>query len=233
MGREGRAGADPIRDDRELVRRLLAGEEKAFEQFYSGNFDSLYRFALSRLDRDEDLAQEIVQGALVKAMEKLDTFRGEAALFTWLCTFCRYEISAHFRRLKREMPDSERIDEDRFSRGLADDAPEIRAVLDALAAGRLGPEDELRDKEVARLVHLTLDHLPPRYGEALEWKYFEGLPVVEIADRLELSPKAAESVLTRARGAFRQGFAALTSSLGEGFLGLRPAEAASGGPEDV
>ena len=55
----------------------------------------------------------------------------------------------------------------------------------------------------------TLDHLPPRYGHALEWKYIEGLSVDEVARRLGLGYKAAESLLTRARQAFREGFASM------------------------
>ena len=47
------------------------------------------------------------------------------------------------------------------------------------------------------------------YGDALEWKYLEGLAVREIADRLGLTAKAAESLLARAREAFRDGFSAL------------------------
>jgi RNA polymerase sigma-70 factor (ECF subfamily) len=212
MARGRRRGADQIEEDRALVRRLLAGDEDAFTQFFEDSFQGLYRFALRRLDYDEELAQEMAQGALVKAIDKLDSYRGDAALFTWLCSFCRFEISAHFRKGGRDAEEVELVEE----------VPEVRAALDALAAGELGPEDELRRKELVRLVHLALDHLPPKYGRALEWKYLEGLSVIEIAERLGLTPKAAESVLTRARTAFRGGFEALTKGLGgEGFRGLR------------
>jgi RNA polymerase sigma-70 factor (ECF subfamily) len=62
---------------------------------------------------------------------------------------------------------------------------------------------------------VTLDCLPPWYGDALEWKYIHGLSVKEIAERLNLGSKAAESLLTRARKAFREGFAALTGNRGD------------------
>ena len=55
-------------------------------------------------------------------------------------------------------------------------------------------------------MQLTLDHLPGRYGDVLEWKYMQELSVDEIADRLGVGYKAAESLLTRARAAFRDGF---------------------------
>ena len=59
------------------------------------------------------------------------------------------------------------------------------------------------------MVQLTLDSLPNPYGDMLEWKYLQGHSVKEIAARLQISPKATESLLTRARRAFREGFSAL------------------------
>ncbi len=204
-------GIDQIREDRTFVRRLLDGDEAAYERLFEDYFGGLYRFALTRLDFDEALAQEVVQATMLKAIDKLDTYRGEAALFSWLCSVCRREITAYFRRQRRSPVEVE----------LIENTPEIRAVLDALAAGTAGPEDALRQKEVTRLVHLTLDHLPPRYGRALEWKYFDGLSVKEIAERLGVTPKAAESVMSRARESFRTGFGALNRGLGSDYLGLR------------
>lgn len=188
--------------DRILTRRLLAGEEAAFEEFFQDYFPRIFRFALARLGHDEAEAEEVAQATLCQVVRKLDTYRGEAALFTWLCTFCRHEISAHLRRKQRE-PQRVRLIEDN---------PEVRAALESLLADEfVPPEEALRRKELARLVQVALDHLPPRYGDALEWKYIHGLTVKEIASILEVGPKAAESLLTRARQAFRDGFTTLAS----------------------
>jgi RNA polymerase sigma-70 factor (ECF subfamily) len=62
------------------------------------------------------------------------------------------------------------------------------------------------------LVQVVLDYLPRRYGDVLEWKYIQGLSVKEIAARLDVAPKAAESMLNRARIAFRDGFASIASA---------------------
>ena len=186
--------------DRRLVRRLLSGDERAFDEFFEGHFPGLYRFALTRLSHDEDAAEEVAQATVCKAITKLATYRGEAALFTWLCTFCRHEISSYFRRNKLM---TRRVD-------LIEDTPEVRSALESLGEMFEGPEKALDRAEIGRLVQVALDQLPSHYGSALEWKYLEGLPVKEIASRLKLSPKAAESLLTRAREAFREGFSSLT-----------------------
>jgi len=195
MPREATAPHDQIAEDRHLAHRLLEGDEAAFERFAADYLDRVYRFALRRLDHDELLTQEIAQSTIVKAIEKLDTYRGEAALFSWICSICRSEISGHFKRLRRE-PLIEAVDE----------RPDLKAVVESLADESAGPADELDRQESTRLVHQALDGLPARYGRALQWKYLEGLSVKEIADRLEVGPKAAESILTRARDAFRNAF---------------------------
>ena len=183
-------------DERELVRRMLDGEEPAFTEFFSPYFPRGFRFALPRLRRDEDAAKDVVQATLIKAMRGLDGWRGEAALFTWLCQICRREIADHVRSARRR---SDRV-------VLIEDSEEVRAALEAIEAP--SGDDPLRrctGDEVGRLVHAVLDRLPGRYGEALEWKYVEGRSVEEIGDRLGIGHTAAQSLLARARVAFRDG----------------------------
>src|SRR5262245_50129395 len=188
-------------NDRDLVKRMLAGDEDAFGQFFEGYFPRLYRFALPRLGQDPDATEEVVQMTLTRAVSSMKGYRGEAALFTWLCTICRREIAGRAGRRKGRFEMVE----------LIEDSPEVRAALDSLAAAQgQDPESVTARGEIARLVQVTLDALPRAYGDALEWKYLEGLSVSEIALRLNLGLKAAESLLTRARQAFRDGFASLT-----------------------
>lgn len=194
MGTTGAGGA--VTDERELVRRMLDGEEPAFTEFFSTYFPRVFRFALPRLRRDEDAAKDVVQATLIKAMRGLDGWRGEAALFTWLCQICRREIADHVRSARRR---SDRV-------VLIEDSEEVQAALEAIEAP--SGDDPLRrctGDEVGRLVHAVLDRLPGRYGEALEWKYVEGRSVEEIGDRLGIGHTAAQSLLARARVAFRDG----------------------------
>jgi RNA polymerase sigma-70 factor (ECF subfamily) len=185
--------------DRFLVARMLRGDDSAFSQFFEANFAPLFRFALPRVGGDGGAAEEVVQSTLCRAVKKLATYRGEAALLTWLCTICRREIATYFEQRSKVPP---MVD-------FADDLPEIRSALESLASSAdARPEEVLRRKETSRLVQLVLDRLPDHYGDALEWKYIEGLSVIEIAGRLGVAPKAAESLLTRARNAFRDAFTA-------------------------
>ncbi len=189
-----------MNDDQQLVSRMLAGEEPAFSDFFEVYFNRVYRFALPRVRQDEDLAKDVVQATLIKAVRKLNSYRGEAALFTWLCQICRREIADQLRSQRRHAGKVL----------LIEDSEEVRAALESIEAP--AADDPLRGCSAAerkRLVHAVLDRLPNRYGEALEWKYVEGQSVEEIGRRLGIGPTAAQSLLARARVAFRDGIEAV------------------------
>ena len=180
-----------------LARRVIAGDEAAFDEFFSRYFPRLYRFALPRLGGNEDAAEEVVQRVLIRAIDGLRSYKGEAALLTWLCTLCRHEIS----RLREREGRLREV-------SLFDDSPEMQAAVEALAGPDADdPERALHRREISRLVQHILDYLPGQYGDVLEWKYIQDLSVEEIADRLGVGYKAAESMLSRARAAFRDGYA--------------------------
>jgi RNA polymerase sigma-70 factor (ECF subfamily) len=186
--------------ERELVRRMLGGDEGAFDEFFADYFPRLFRFAVLRL-RDPDAAEDIVQISLIAAVRHLRSWRGEASLFTWLCTICRREIAAWQKRTSR-----------RVTVSIAHDDPNLRAALDSIGAAAEAADAGLARADTGRIVQLALDHLPPRYSRALEWKYLEELSVDDIAGRLQCTPKAAESLLTRARDAFRDAFTAVQAA---------------------
>jgi RNA polymerase sigma-70 factor (ECF subfamily) len=189
--------------ERELVQRMLGGDEAAFDEFFADYFPRLFRFAVLRL-RDPDAAEDLVQNSLIAAVRNIGSWRGEATLFTWLCTICRREIAAWEKRTAR-----------RVVVPIAEDDPGLRAALESIGAAAEAPDAGLARADTGRLVQLALDHLPPRYSRALEWKYLEDLSVDDIAGRLQCTPKAAESLLTRARDAFRDAFAAVEAAAPE------------------
>lgn len=180
--------------DRRLWSRMAAGDAEAFELFFAGHFQRLYRFALAQVGGDEDLAAELAQVSICVALERLGSYRGESLLRFWLQGICRFEISAYFRRKQRRPQGLELSEETLDAAGLAD---------------RSSPENLALQGEEAAQVHRVLDSLPSRYGEVLELKYGERLSMQEIAARCGDSVKAVESLLSRARRAFKETFAAL------------------------
>jgi len=178
-----------------LIASMLKGDEVAFRQFFEGYFPRLYRFAMPRVAGDADAAKEVVQATMIKAMRNLANYRGEAALFSWLCQICRRQIVDHLRATRRHG--------DRLV--LVEDSDEMQAVLESIAAPESAePAHGYNADETRRLVQSVLDRLPGRYGDVLEWKYVEGRSVEEIAATLGVGQIAAQSLLARARTAFRE-----------------------------
>ena len=83
--------------------------------------------------------------------------------------------------------------------------PEIEGILDVLDTQPL-PEEMLQCRELCDIVGAAMSSLQPIYRSVLELKYVTGLKVNEIAEQLTRSPKAVESLLARAREAFRKTF---------------------------
>ena len=186
--------------DRLIARRLLQGDEGAFSEVFDDLFPRLYRYALPRVDGNTEEARDVVQQTFCKAFERLESYRGEASLFGWMCQICRNALIDRARRRGC-----------RAEVSLSDDADDaIRALLDVLEAPQADePEQAVSRLNLLQLIQTTLDCLPAHYGNVLEWKYVEGLPVKDIAARLAIGPKAAESMLTRARNAFKDAILAL------------------------
>ena len=177
--------------DRALVTRMRAGEQRAFDEFYQAHADRLAAFAARRSGLDSASVEDIVQNTLVKAIRNLSGFRGEAALFTWLANICRNELAdAHRKGLRRPQHES-------LEGTVATEVAELRIPPE------LEPSAELEALEQRRAIVQILDTLPSTYALALEAKYGDGLTVNELACLLDLTPVAAQSLLARAKGAFR------------------------------
>lgn len=180
--------------DKKLAKRVLAGDRQAFDELCTEYMPKLYRFASMKL-RDDALVEEALQLTLSAAARYMHSYRGEASLYTWLTTICRREMAKLLQR------------EDRYHEPLQSwqDDQLLRSVIESFEA----PDSEQPDQLVYRqeligLIQAVLDRLPGQQGDALEMKYVEGLGSKEIARRLDMSDKAVQSLLARARGAFRE-----------------------------
>lgn len=180
--------------DRRLVRRILSGDEDALRSFMGEYFPRLYRYARHRLRNEADV-DDVVQICLTQAARRLETYRGEATLLTWLVQICRHEIS-------RQLQQNDR-DRDMMAPFLNDEL--LRATVESVETPPGdSPESATRRRELISLVQFTLDQLPEHYARALELKYIQGFNSAEIAGELRISDEATQSLLARARRAFRE-----------------------------
>jgi RNA polymerase sigma-70 factor (ECF subfamily) len=181
-------------DDLSLVSRMQNGDQRAFTEFFEGHVQRLAAFAARRTGIDAAGIDDIVQNTLIKAVRNLAGYRGEAALSTWLAGICRHEIADTYRSAARRPG----------LRSLDSEADAHRAVLQLRIPAHREPVAEVDAESTRQSVMQALDELPEHYARALEAKYGDGLSVEEVARLLGLTPVATQSLLARAREAFRE-----------------------------
>lgn len=143
------AGSTGCVTDDELVRLAQAGDASAFDQLVVRHQSAVFRAALAALRSPEE-AEEAAQDALVRAWQKLGSFRGDAAFRTWLLSI------AWNRALSRRRS---------IGAWFARRAP-IEAADRVRGAGA-GPLDALRERELTRHVAAAIDGLSPKLRDAL------------------------------------------------------------------
>jgi RNA polymerase sigma-70 factor, ECF subfamily len=171
----------------------MAGRQVAVDAAaaFNEHFESLYRFALSRLPGAEEDAADVVQEAFLLLASPSHGYRGESAVSTWLYSVVRHKIADRWRRAARR----ERM---------------ARDAGWAAAAESVGPETAALRNAQRETVRDVLASIAAEGRYALIMKYVDGLPQKEIARILGKSEKAAESVLFRARKEFERTYREVT-----------------------
>jgi RNA polymerase sigma-70 factor (ECF subfamily) len=173
---------------------MRAGDQRAFDEFFKDSAPRLVAFIARRTALDPATLEDIVQSALIKAVRHLASYRGEAALFTWLTEICRNELADEHRKAKRR-PAHISLDE-------PEAAHRWEEILRAPDAEE--PVSQLQAATERAEIMRVLEGLPANYALVLEAKYGDGLSVETIALQLGLTEIAVQSMLARAREAFRQ-----------------------------
>jgi RNA polymerase sigma-70 factor, ECF subfamily len=182
-----------LAEETELVSRMLAGDQRAFNMFFETYAERIAGFAGRRCALDPSAIEDIVQLTMINAMRNLSSFRGESTLFTWLCTICRNQLADHQRRVSRR-PVTNSLDEVVAARSSA---------LPIQLVDYRDPLNECTDESSRNEIRHAVNTLPPRYARILELRYGDELSMAQITTAMGLTDTAAQSLLARARRAFR------------------------------
>ncbi len=192
--------------DHDWRNRAIAGEPEAITLLADEMLEPLYRFCLYRVGKNHHLCEDAVQETLLRAIRQLrqyDPDRAGGDIFNWLAGLARNEI--------RRLLSHRSVGLQGLWACVDQDLLELYSRLETQTFQQeLFQADQTRD-----MVNLTMSQLPPHYGSALEAKYVSGKSVREIALRLRMSEKAVESLLSRARQAFKETFTSLARHLPE------------------
>ncbi|MCY3859316.1 MAG: sigma-70 family RNA polymerase sigma factor [Gammaproteobacteria bacterium] len=176
-----------------MARSISRGDRDALRVFFDDHYAPIYRYCLRYVSIPD--AEELATDTLCHAIRRIETYRGDASLSTWVTSVARSQVSMHFKKQNRQPP-IHSIDANEH----------LQRQIEGMAADLETPEKAQEQTERQALVHRLLDSLPRDYGDILELKYIDGLSVDEIAHRLATTTTSIQSKLARARDAFKTNF---------------------------
>lgn len=171
-------------DERELVERVKQGDPEAEQVLYAEHVDRVFALAF-RMSGDEPLARDLTQDAFIRAFERIGTFRGDAALATWLHAVTASVVLNGLRKVRRIRDRERRLDS----------APD---------RGRSpsGPDPDLRHR-----LTKAVDELPEGYRTVFLMHDVEGYTHEEIGAALGVTAGTSRAQLSRARARLRKALA--------------------------
>jgi RNA polymerase sigma-70 factor (ECF subfamily) len=177
----------------ELVKRALARDEAAVRDIIKANNRRLYRLARGILRNDGE-AEDVVQETYVRAFTRLNDFRGESSLSTWLS---RIAMNEALGRLRREKPGVE-------ISSLPQGALEAQIIQFPLMSATDDPEKSMAQREIQHVVEGAIDELPEPFRIVFITRVLEGMNVEETAEILDLKEETVKTRLHRARAMLRE-----------------------------
>lgn len=181
-------------NEKQLVQAARSGDFKAFTALIDAHKDKIYGLA-RKLSGNEQDAEDIVQDTFLKAIDKIDQFRGDASFGTWLYSIALNEARAHYG--KQQKTDLKPIEE-YLPSGSGESHDHAMRLFDWK-----NPHDQLEESELRRVIDESIAELPYKYREAFLLRYIEELSVKEVARLTGQSEASAKSRILRARLALR------------------------------
>lgn len=167
-----------MRSEIEIIQAVADGEEQAIAILYNLYAEKIYNTALNYTEKVED-AEEITQDVFMKIYKSAATFKGNSSVNTWIY---RIVVNTSLNYLKKK---------NRFTF--------LKYILPNQSIDFEHPGVILENKENAAALYKAMDCLSNNQKTAFILSYLEELPRQEVADIMETSLKAVESLLQRAK----------------------------------
>lgn len=167
-----------------FTKRILQGDSKAVVEFYKFYSPRILIYLSKKLPRLED-AQEITNDVFLEAIDSLSLLRKEQNTLSWLYRIAHNKMVDFYRKKKVKSI-------------LLSKMP----FLEVVASEINQPEFQFEKNKIRDGIEMALRSLPEKYRRILRLHYEEKIPIKQIAIILNLTFKAAESLLFRARQKF-------------------------------
>jgi RNA polymerase sigma-70 factor (ECF subfamily) len=196
-------------NDTQLIRRLQTGDEEAVRELADRYRHRIFQMALRHMKNRED-AEEVTQDVLLKVYRKIDKFRGDAALSSWI-----YRITFNTAMSRLRTHRAERAAEVERDRALAQRKQDPAGVPPTRHPADWShmPDEELLRRQLREAVASALPRLPEIYRVPVMLRDIEGLTTEEASTRLRVKDQTLKSRLHRGRVMLRRQLDAFTTGL--------------------
>lgn len=177
----------------ELVSLAQRGHRDAFRVTMQRCNQRLFRVARA-IVRDEAEAEDVVQEAYARAFAKLNTFRGDAGVLTWLTRIVINEARGRL-RARRPQVDLNQVEVAQTG---------ARIIAFPMTPDAESPEANVARMQIRKLLEVAVDELPGDFRLVFVLREIEDLSVQETADHLGIRPETVKTRLHRARRLLRQ-----------------------------
>jgi RNA polymerase sigma-70 factor (ECF subfamily) len=190
-----------LRPDIALLRKAQAGDRSAYGELVLIYQDRLFN-AVLRIVGDRDEALELTQETFTRGLTKLDSFRGDAAPYSWLFRIAVNLAISQLRKVQRHRVFSlDRPGTGGATRAQNDD--QASNLVDRLASEVKQPSQRAEQRERDEAVIAALGRLDAEYRAILVMRDIEGFDYQQMAELLALPLGTLKSRLFRARLALR------------------------------
>lgn len=199
--------------ERDLIDRLRAGDGAAVEDLEASYGSKIYQLAFRYMRNRED-AEEVTQDVLLKVSKKIDAFRGDAALSSWIYRITFNTAMSRLRLGRADRPVETAQEDGRASGDTHDGDRGRREIADWSSLA----DDEVMRAELRRALTRALQELPAIYRVPVLLRDVHGLSTEEASAVLRVKPQTLKSRLHRGRLALRDRLGDFATG-----LSLRPA----------
>lgn len=162
-----------------------------FDKLYKQFVSPLTRFVFKKIGSDPENADIIVSETFEAAWKGYKTFKHKSSFFTWLCRIALNKIADYYR--------------DQINRRSHLVVPTLKQ-LSQIESKDIPIEEKLALDELRTKVNEVLNLLPPEKRKLLQYKFYRDLTYKEISVKLNLSHRAVEGKMYRAKKAFAKLF---------------------------
>ncbi|MEO0895789.1 MAG: RNA polymerase sigma factor [Bacteroidota bacterium] len=165
----------------------------SFEEIYQRHADMVYNLCLNYLQRAQD-AEDVTQNTFIKIHHVLPSFKGKSSLKTWIYRIAVNQCLDFIKASKRQKRSGIMI-------SIHGDEEQDRSFY---LPDFNHPGVKMEDEESVQKIMYHINQLPHKQKTALLLKSVEDLSIREIAEVMKCSPKAVESLLSRARSKLKK-----------------------------